>query len=51
MSAEQVALVPGCTECDALWLPADLERCRCYIVDRDEVVFYWAECAERELGG
>jgi hypothetical protein len=26
MSAEQVALIPQCAECEARWLPADEER-------------------------
>ena len=52
MSAEQVALIPRCAECDALWLPADEERWSAYLTDDEPpgVIFYCPECAEREFG-
>jgi hypothetical protein len=31
MSAEQVALIPRCAECDAVWLPADEEHWCAYL--------------------
>ena len=49
MSAEQVAVVAECIECGDVWLPADEERWRAYR-DTDSLVFYCAECAEREFG-
>ncbi len=55
MSAEGVALIPTCQECQAAWLPADDERWRAYLgcdenVDEvAEVFFYWPACAEREF--
>ena len=56
MSAEQVALIPRCAECEAHWLAADEERWRAYLGSNDldepaEVVFYCPECSEREFGG
>ena len=53
MDAEQVTLIPHCTECNALWLPADEERWRAYLTDDEppELAFYCPECAEREVGG
>lgn len=48
MRADQVALTPECVECGAVWLPADDERWRLYIVD-DELAFYCRECAKREF--
>lgn len=53
MSAEQVALIPRCAECGAVWLAADPERWRCFVVNdgpHDRLVFYCPECAEREFG-
>lgn len=56
MSAESVAIVPRCAECDARWLPADEERWRAYLGCDEhfdeplELVFYCADCAEREFG-
>jgi hypothetical protein len=52
VSAERVALIPECAECDARWLPAD-ERWSAYLADDEpaEVVFYWPKCAEREFDG
>jgi len=57
MSAKSVALMPTCTECEAVWLPADEERWRAYLgCDEDldepgEVCFYCPPCAERAFGG
>jgi hypothetical protein len=53
VSAEQVALIVHCAECDALWLPADEERCSAYLTDDEpaELVFYCPECAGREFVG
>jgi RNase P subunit RPR2 len=49
VSAEQVDVIPRCVECDALWLPGDPERWRCYLDVAWELVFYCPECAEREF--
>ena len=55
MSTEQVALVPRCAECEAVWLPADEARWRAYLGcdehfdEPAEVVFYCPDCAEREF--
>jgi hypothetical protein len=49
VSAEQVALIPRCAECEAHWLPADRERWRAYLTDDDEIVLYCPKCAEREF--
>jgi hypothetical protein len=37
MRAESVALIPRCTECDALWLPDDEERWSAYLTDDEHV--------------
>jgi hypothetical protein len=52
VSAEQVALVPRCAECEARWLPADEERWQAWLTDDGppELVFYCPACAEREFG-
>ena len=56
VSAEQVALIPRCTECGAVWHPTDRERWRAYLgVDEHldepaEVVILCPTCAEREFG-
>lgn len=52
MSAEQVALIPQCAECEARWLPADQERWRAYHTDDEppELAFYCPDCTEREFG-
>jgi hypothetical protein len=55
VSTESVALTSRCAECEAAWLPADEERWRAYLGSDDldgpaEVVFYCADCAEREFG-
>jgi hypothetical protein len=55
MSAESVALIPRCTEREAIWLPAN-DRWRAYLgCDEDldeppEVGFYCPACAERKFG-
>jgi hypothetical protein len=57
MRTEGVATIPRCTECDAVWLPADEDRWRAYLgcdeyLDMPaEVVFYCLACAQREFGG
>jgi hypothetical protein len=33
MRADQVALVPECSECERPWLPADEERWHAYLTD------------------
>jgi hypothetical protein len=51
MSApEQTAVIAECIECGEVWLPADEERWRAYLDTDDSLVFYCAECAEREFG-
>ena len=55
MSAEQVALIPRCAECEAHWLPAVEERWRpclgSYNLDEPpDLVFYCPACADREFG-
>jgi hypothetical protein len=52
VSAEQVALIPACAECDARWLPPDGERWVAYLTGDEppEVVFYCPSCSEREFG-
>jgi hypothetical protein len=51
VSAESVALIPKCAECDAAWLPADEERWRAYLGGDEpaELAFYCPECAVREF--
>ena len=49
MNAERVALIPHCAECLNVWLPGDEDRWRAYLDTDDELVFYCAECAEREF--
>jgi hypothetical protein len=53
MSAEQVARIPECAECDAQWLPADEERWAAYLTDDEppELVFYCSDCGGREFRG
>ncbi len=56
MSAESVAVIPRCAECDARWLPADEERWQAHLGGDDldeppDVVFYCPQCAEREIRG
>lgn len=50
ISAEQVALIPRCAECLAVWLPDDDEHWRAYLDLDDNLVFYCPGCAEREFG-
>jgi hypothetical protein len=42
MRAEAVALILGCVECDARWLPADGDRWEAYLTDDEppELAFY-----------
>jgi hypothetical protein len=53
MRTEVVALIPRCTECEAVWLPVDDERWCAYLgCDEDldkpaEIVFYCPDCAKR----
>jgi hypothetical protein len=51
VSAERVAPVPECAECDARWLPADDDRWEAYLTDDEppELAFYSPECAEQEF--
>ena len=51
LSAERVALIPACAECEAVWLPTDEERWQAWLTDDEApgLVFYCPECAEREL--
>jgi hypothetical protein len=53
MSAEQVAFIPQGEECRKVWLPDDRERWEAYRIEDgpdDRLLFYCAECAEREFG-
>jgi hypothetical protein len=52
VSAESVALIPRCAECEAYWLPADEHRWSAYLTDenRRKVILYCPDCAEREFG-
>ena len=52
MSAEQVALIVHCAECDGLWLPADDDCWSAYHTDDEppELAFFCPECSEREFG-
>ena len=52
MSAKQVAVIPPCVECGAVWLPADEARWEAYLTDDDppELAFYCPECARQEFG-
>jgi hypothetical protein len=55
VSAEQVAPIPRCAECEAHWLPAVEERWRpclgSYNLDEPpDLVFYCPACADREFG-
>jgi hypothetical protein len=50
VSAEQVALIPKCAECLAVWRSDDEERWLAYLDTDGELVFYCSECAEREFG-
>jgi hypothetical protein len=50
VSAAQVAIIPQCVDCDAVWLPTSEDRWQAYLDTEDELVFYCVECAEREFG-
>lgn len=49
MCAEQVALIPRCAECEAVWLPADEERWRAFLgsddLDEPGELFFTARSA------
>ncbi len=51
MSAERVALIPECAECEIPWLPADEERWQAWLTcdEPPELAFYCPGCAEREF--
>ena len=51
MSAEQVALIPQCVECGAVWLAVNDDRWQAWLTDDEppELAFYCPECAEREF--
>ena len=53
MPLENVALIPACAECEAVWLLADEARWQAWLTadEPPELVFYCVECAEREFGG
>lgn len=53
MSADQVAVIPRCAECGAVWLPGDGGRWEAYLTDDEppELAPYCPGCAEREFGG
>ena len=50
MAAEQVALIPQCSECAAVWLPADEERWQLTCDQPPELAFYCRECAAGQFG-
>jgi len=52
VSAECVAIVPRCAECESYRLPADEARWQAWLTDDEppEVILYWPVCAEREFG-
>jgi hypothetical protein len=50
VSAKHVALIARCIECGDIWPPADEDRRQAYLDTDDKLVFYCAECAEREFG-
>jgi hypothetical protein len=37
VSAEQIALIAHCAECEAYWLPVDEERWSAYLADDEHV--------------
>jgi hypothetical protein len=52
MNVEGVAIIPTCPEYGARWLPADEAGGRhgSPTTSPPELVFYCADCAEREFG-
>jgi hypothetical protein len=52
VSAERVALIRECAECEIPWLPADESRWQAYLTDDQppELGFYCPSCADREFG-
>jgi hypothetical protein len=56
VSADSIALIPRCAECEAVWLPGGEERWQAHLGSDDldepgEVAFYCPACAEREFAG
>jgi hypothetical protein len=51
VSAERVAPIHRCAECEAYWLPADEDRWSAYLTDDEppELAFFCPKCAEREF--
>jgi len=52
MSAEQVAVIPECAECERPWLSPDEDRWQAWLTCDDEppeLAFYCPVCAEREF--
>jgi hypothetical protein len=49
VKAEDVASILRCSECGAVWLPADEERWRAYIDCDDEIQVFCPDCAVREF--
>jgi hypothetical protein len=53
VSAERVALIPQCSECGTLWLPADGERWGAYLTidEPPELAFYCrtSRCASSRI--
>ena len=52
VTREKVTLIHTCEECGNPWLPDDDDRWKAYWIDdgdRDLLVFYCVECAEREF--
>jgi hypothetical protein len=47
VSAEQVALIAECAECEVPWPSANEERWQAYLTDDEppELAFYCADCA------
>jgi hypothetical protein len=42
VSAERVALIPSCAECEVRWPPADEPRRQAYLADDEppDIIFY-----------
>lgn len=50
VTAEPVAVIPQCEECNRLWLPADRDFWKAHWIDdgpEGKPVFYCPDCAER----
>jgi hypothetical protein len=54
MSAQSVAALPRCEECERLWLTtSNVERRHAYWIDdgpEEKLVFYCRVCAKHEFG-